>query len=50
MTTLQKRLKKLEAEFNPTQEPPRVWQIVIVDSDGSRRDGDKIQWQPRGRA
>jgi len=30
-------------------EEPRIWQIVIVDSDGSRKDGPEIAWRPQKR-
>jgi len=42
---LSRRLERLEETSEPSAEP-RVWQIVIVDSDGSRRDGPVIKWQP----
>jgi hypothetical protein len=41
---LSRRLERLEEQVAPLAEP-RVWQIVIVDSDGSRREGEKIEWQ-----
>jgi hypothetical protein len=46
MTNLQKRLKKLEDRMIPQQVPIRIWQIVLVDSDGSRQDGPLIEWSP----
>jgi hypothetical protein len=38
------RLERLEEVITP-ETVRRVWQIVIVDSDGSRREGEKIEWQ-----
>ena len=43
--TLARRLERLEEQMAPPPEP-RVWQIVFVDSDGSRRNGPTIAWQP----
>ena len=40
-----RRLERLEEQMAPPAEP-RVWLIVIVDSDGSRRDDSIIKWQP----
>ena len=42
---LSRRLEQLEEQSAPLAEP-KVWQIVIVDSDGSRRDDSIIKWQP----
>jgi hypothetical protein len=41
---LSRRLERLEDRMMP-EVVRRVWQIVTVDSDGSRREGEKIQWQ-----
>jgi hypothetical protein len=41
---LARRLERLEEVITP-ESVRRVWQIVIVDSDGSRREGEKIEWQ-----
>jgi hypothetical protein len=43
--SISRRLERLEEQIMPLREP-KVWQIVIVDSDGSCRDGEKITWQP----
>lgn len=43
--SLSRRLERLEEQVAPLAEP-RVWQIVIVDSDGSRRNDSIIKWQP----
>ena len=42
--TLSRRLERLEEVITP-ETVRRVWQIVIVDPDGSRREGEKIEWQ-----
>jgi hypothetical protein len=42
--TLSRRLERLEELTMPVREH-KVWQIVIVDSDGSRRDGPTIEWR-----
>lgn len=39
-----RRLEQLEEQITP-ETVRRVWQIVYVDSDGSRREGEKIEWQ-----
>jgi hypothetical protein len=39
-----RRLERLEELITP-ETVRRVWQIVIVDSDGSRHEGEKIEWQ-----
>jgi hypothetical protein len=41
---LSRRLERLEDRMMP-EVVRRVWQIVYVDSDGSRREGEKIEWQ-----
>ena len=41
---LSRRLERLEEHVMP-EIVRKVWQIVIVDSDGSRREGEKIAWQ-----
>jgi hypothetical protein len=42
---LVRRLEDLETCAAPPGEP-RVFQIVIVSSDGSKVDGDRIEWHP----
>lgn len=42
---LSQPLERLEEQLAPPPEP-RVWQIVIVDSDGCCHDGDTVTWQP----
>src|SRR5580765_7519341 len=42
---LQRRLKHLEEQVIPTEEP-RVWQVVYVDSDGTRELGPRIELPP----
>jgi hypothetical protein len=42
--TLSRRLERLEESMIPSIER-KAWQIVIVDSDGSRRDGPIIEWR-----
>jgi hypothetical protein len=45
--TLSRRLERLEEEVAPLEAPAvRVWQIFYVDSDGSRREGERIEWSP----
>lgn len=46
--TLSRRLARLEESMIQSIER-KVWQIVIVDADGSRRDGPIIVWQRPGR-
>ena len=41
---LSRRLERLEEVIRP-EIVRRVWQIVYVDSDGSRREEEKIEWQ-----
>ena len=41
---LTRRLERLEEVIMPDT-VRRVWQIVYVDSDGSRREGEKIEWK-----
>jgi hypothetical protein len=41
---LSRRLERLEEVITP-ETVRRVWQIVIVEPDGSRREGEKIEWQ-----
>ena len=41
--TFARRLAKLEERLRPGEEP-KVWQVVYLASDGSRRDGPKITW------
>jgi hypothetical protein len=40
---LARRLERLEQITTPLR-VCKVWQIVILDSDGSRRDGPTIEW------
>jgi hypothetical protein len=45
--TLSRRLQRLEEELVPLEERiVRVWQVVLVDSDGCCRDGERIEWSP----
>ena len=45
--TLSRRLGRLEELIVHISES-KVWQIVYLDSDGNRRDGERIEWsQPR---
>jgi len=39
-----RRLERLEEITMPVR-AHKTWQIIIVDSDGSRREGEKIEWQ-----
>ena len=41
---LSRRLERLEEAITP-ETVRRVWQILIVQPDGSRREGEKIEWQ-----
>jgi hypothetical protein len=41
---LARRLERLE-EYTMPETVRKVWQIVYVESDGSRREGEKIEWQ-----
>ena len=41
---LARRLERLEDRLTP-EIVRRVWQIIIVDADGSRREGETIEWQ-----
>jgi hypothetical protein len=43
-TTLTRRLERLEELTMPVRER-KIWQIVIIDSDGSSRDGPIIEWR-----
>lgn len=38
-----RRSERLEEHITP-EIVTRVWQIIIVDSDGSGREGEKIEW------
>jgi hypothetical protein len=40
---LSRRLERLEEELAPV-EVRRIWQIVYVDSDGNRTEGEIIEW------
>jgi hypothetical protein len=42
-----RRLERLEERVMPVT-VSRIWQIVYVDSDGTMREGDKIEWQAPG--
>jgi hypothetical protein len=42
-----RRLERLEHATMPAG-IRKVWQIVILDSDGSRRDGPTIEWPSTG--
>ncbi len=41
---LSRQLERLEERITP-ETVRRVWQILIVEPDGSRREGEKIEWQ-----
>ena len=41
---LSRRLERLEEAITP-ETVRSVWQILIVEPDGSRREGEKIEWQ-----
>ena len=41
---VKRRLERLEEIITP-EIVRRVWQIIYVDSDGSRREGEIIEWQ-----
>jgi len=41
---LSRRLERLEEQIMPAT-VSRVWQIMIVDSDGVVEEGPKIEWQ-----
>ena len=41
---LSRRLERLE-EVISTETVRRVWQILIVQPDGSRREAETIEWQ-----
>ena len=45
---LHRRLERLEEQTMPMDEP-NVWQIVMVDSDGTQTLGEQIEWSPCGR-
>jgi hypothetical protein len=45
--TLYRRLERLEEQTMPMDEP-KVWQIVVLDSDGTQTLGDRIEWSARG--
>lgn len=44
--TLSRRLERLEEQIAPLEEL-KVWQIIFVDSDGSREDGPRLEWSAR---
>jgi hypothetical protein len=50
VTNLEKRLKRLENQMNPSQGPTKTWQIIVVDSDGSREEGPQIHWPAASQA
>jgi hypothetical protein len=41
---LSRRLKRLEEAITP-ETVRRVWQILIVQPDGSRPEGERIEWE-----
>ena len=41
---LSRRLGRLEEQLKPAEEP-RIWQVVIVDSNGGRTDGPQVAWR-----
>ena len=41
--SLSRRLERLEEELMPEDEL-KVWQIVIMDSDGTKTLGERIEW------
>jgi hypothetical protein len=41
---LARRLERLEDRLMP-EIVRKVWQIIIVDADGSRREGETIEWE-----
>jgi hypothetical protein len=42
---ISRRLERLEEAAMPVREP-KVWQVRIVNTDGSRTEGRKITWSP----
>jgi len=46
--SLARRLERLEEQVIPEDEL-KVWQIVIIDSDGTKTLGERIEWSPRAR-
>jgi len=46
--SLARRLERLEEQVIPADEL-KIWQIVIVDSDGAKTLGDRIEWSPQSR-
>jgi hypothetical protein len=46
--SLARRLERLEEQTMPIDEP-KVWQIVLVDSDGTQTLGQRIEWSARRR-
>jgi hypothetical protein len=46
--SIYQRLARLEEQMMPTDEI-KVWQIVFMDSDGTKTLGNQIEWSPRGR-
>jgi hypothetical protein len=45
--TLYRRLERLEEQTMPTDEL-KVWQIVLVNSDGTQTLGEQIEWPSCG--
>lgn len=43
--SLARRLERLEEQVIPEDEL-KVWQIVIMDSDGTKTLGERIEWSP----
>jgi hypothetical protein len=44
--SLSQRLERLEERIAPL-EVRKAWQIIFVDSDGSRKEGPRIEWPAR---
>jgi hypothetical protein len=44
--SLCQRLERLEERTAPL-EVRKAWQIIFVDSDGSRKEGPRIEWPAR---
>jgi hypothetical protein len=47
--TLHRRLERLEEQTLPMDEP-KVWQIIILGSDGTRTLGERIEMPSYGRS
>lgn len=46
--SLARRLERLE-EHIMTEDDLKVWQLVIMDADGTKTLGERIEWSPRAR-